>query len=59
MYDILIIHSQHEPSFFAMNEVTADMKQGKPEIAMNLIILKIRVKITLSTDFLFFFFFFF
>jgi hypothetical protein len=38
----------------AMNEVTADVKQVKPEITMNFIILKIKVKITLSTDSLFF-----
>lgn len=38
------------PHFVPMNEVTADVKQVKPEISMNFIILKLKVKITLSTD---------
>jgi hypothetical protein len=33
-----------------MNAVTADIKQVKPEIAINFIILNIKMKITLSTD---------
>jgi hypothetical protein len=37
--------------FVAINEVTADVKQVKPEISMNFIILKLKVKITLPTDF--------
>jgi hypothetical protein len=36
--------------FVAMNEVTADVNQVKPEPPMNFIILKIKVKIRLSTD---------
>jgi len=32
------------------NKVTADVKQVKPEIAMSFITLKIKVKITLSTN---------
>jgi hypothetical protein len=36
--------------FVAMKEITADVKQVKPVIAMNFIILKTKVKITLSTN---------
>jgi hypothetical protein len=36
--------------FVTKNKVTADVKQVKPEIAMSFITLKIKVKITLSTD---------